>query len=375
MQMHIVENEKLKKLREMWSGFWRYNFESKWHPLTPRSLMINLTYKCNSRCVMCNIWQIKPKNEVTLVMWKEIMKDDVFSDIRNLTISGGEPVLYIDYVKSVKLFIDSMPKLRRLVLNTNGFLPKKIEESVTEIAKYCQLKKVKLAVSVSIDGVEKVHDSLRRIPNGFKKASETIRRFKKMTKKFDINLGVSTVILRQNIKSYWEMKKWLLENKISGGFQIVGFHKNFLKNDKSEKKLGINLSVKNDFLKVLKDVRDSKKKFSLTRYYWDDMIEMYGKNSFRTTPCTFLKDDFVIDSLGDVYYCLSTRPIGNFIKEKRSVGEIYFDKKNLSFRQNLPKKECIGCNSGCNATDGIAFDAKRYIWYKLTGKLWPIKYI
>jgi hypothetical protein len=86
-----------------------------------------------------------------------------------------------------------------------------------------------------------------------------------------------------------------------------------------------------------------------------------------------LKDDFVIDSLGDVYYCLSVQPIGNFIKEKRSVGEIYSDPKNISFRKNLPKTACKNCNSGCNVTQGIAFDAKRYIWYKLIGRLWPGK--
>lgn len=375
MRMHIVENEKLKKIGEIWGGFWRYNIESKFRPLTPRSLMINLTYKCNSRCVMCNIWQIRPKHEVTFTQWKKIMRDSVFKDIRNLTISGGEPVLYADYVKSVKLFIDSMPKLRRLVLNTNGFLPKKIEESVIEIAKYCQKKNVKLAVSVSIDGVLEVHDKLRRIKNGFEKASETIRRINKISKKYHISVGVSTVILRQNVKHYYEMKKWLEENKISGGFQIVGFHKDFLKNAKEEKKLGINSSVKSDFLEVLANVRDSKGKFSLTRYYWQDMIEMYGNGTNRSTPCSFLKDDFVIDSLGDVYYCLSVRPIGNFLKEKKSVGEIYFDKKNLLFRKNLPKRDCQNCNSGCNATNGIAFDAKRYIWYKLTGRLWPSRNI
>lgn len=373
--MYKIKIEQLKRLKELISGVFRYNLKSKYSVLSPRSLMINLTYKCNSRCVMCNIWKIKPKNEVSLAKWREIMRDNIFEDIRNLTISGGEPVLYLGYVEAVKLFIDSMPRLRRLVLNTNGFLPKKIEESVIEIAKYCRQKNVKLAVSVSVDGVGKVHDSLRRINNGFEKAFETIKRVSKISKKYRISVGVSTVILRQNIKRYKEMKKWLGDNKINGGFQIVGFHKDFLKNEAEEGKVGINSSVKKEFLEVLADIRDSKGKFSLIRYYWQDMMEMYGNDSSRTTPCSFLKDDFVIDSLGDVYYCLSVRPVGNFIKEKRSVGEIYFDKKNLSFRKNLPIKSCKKCNSGCNATNSIAFDAKKYLWYKLTGRLWPIKNI
>ncbi|HWS48760.1 MAG TPA: radical SAM protein [Candidatus Methanoperedens sp.] len=373
--MKIAKRGVFRKIGELLDGFFRYNIQSKFFPLSPRSLMINLTYKCNSRCVMCNIWKIRPKNEITYEKWQELMKDNIFSDIRNLTISGGEPVLYTDYVKSVKLFVDSMPKLRRLVLNTNGFLPKIIEESIREIAKYCVKRKIKVAVSVSVDGVGSVHDKLRRIPEGFKKATETINRLKKICNEFDISVGVSTVIMRQNVKSYWEMKKWLQKNEINGGFQIVGFHKDFLKNKSQEKKIGINSMVKNDFLEVLGDVRNSRNKFSLIRYYWDDMIQMYGESSYRSTPCPFLKDDFVIDSLGDVYYCLSVRPIGNFLKEKRSVGKIYFDKKNILFRKNLPRRDCQNCNSGCNVTNGIAFEAKRYIWYKLTGSLWPIKSI
>jgi len=301
------------------------------------------------------------------------MKDNVFKDIRNLTVSGGEPILYTDYVKAVKLFIDSMPKLRRLVLNTNGFLQDKTVKNIIEIAKYCQLKKIKLAVSVSIDGVAEVHDEIRGVKGAFNRAFETVKRLNKISKKYEINVGVSTVIMRQNVDKYKEIKKWLQKNKINGGFQIVGFHKDFLNNKDKEGDLGIDLSVKKDFLRVLMDIRDSKGKFTLTKYYWQDMIEMYEKNSNRTTPCSFLKDDFVIDSLGDVYYCLSVRPIGNFIKEKRKVGEIYFDPKNIVFREKLPKNSCKNCNSGCNATNGIAFDAKRYIWYKLTGKLWPGK--
>lgn len=363
----------MNKFFEIASGVWRYNAASKIKVIFPRSLMINVTYKCNSRCVMCNIWKIKPKNEVSLDKWKEIMKDNVFGEIRNLTVSGGEPILYTDYVEAVKLFINSMPKLRRLVLNTNGFLPKRTEKNIVEIAKYCKLRKIKLAVSISLDGVGDVHDALRGTKGAFNRAFETVKRLKRVSKKYDINIGVSAVILRQNVAKYFEMKNWLQKNKISGGFQIVGFHKDFLKNENKEEKLGINLAIKDEFLKVLKDIKDTKGKLSLMRYYWQDMIEMYKNNSKRTTPCSFLKDDLVIDSLGDVYYCLSVRPIGNFIREGRKVGEIYFDPKNLLFRKSLPSTACKNCNSGCNVANAIAFDAKRYVWYKLTGKLWPGK--
>ncbi len=373
--MKIVKSGKRRKIGELVSGILRYNLGSRFGELKPRSLMVNLTYKCNSRCVMCNIWQMKPKNELGLKEWRKVMEDEIFGDIRNLTISGGEIFLYQELVETVKLFIESMPKLRRLVLNTNGFLPRVIEGKVIKIAEYCQKKKIKLAVNISIDGVGEVHGKLRRVEKAFEKAFETWRLINKISKRYEISLGISSLLLRQNVAHFEEMKEWMKKNKMKGNFQIVGFLEGFLNNYQSKKSLDINEKIKKDFLGVLENIRDEQKGWGIMKYYWEDMIAMYRDNKDRTTPCPFLKDDFVIDSLGDVYYCLSVRPIGNFMKEKRTVGEIYFDKKNISFRKKLPFGACRKCNSACNVANSLAFDTKRYIWYRVSGQLWPGKNI
>lgn len=373
--MNIVKSDILIKIKELLEGIYRYNIKSKYSNLLPRSLMINLTYKCNSRCVMCNIWRMKPKNEVNIKGWKKIMKDKIFSDIRNLTISGGEPLLYKDFINAIKLFVDSMSKLRRLVLNTNGFMPERVEKEIFELAKFCKNKGIKFVVNVSIDGVEEVHNGIRRIENGFSKSTETVRRIKKISKKYHINVGVSCVLLRQNISKYKEMEEWLTKSKNKGSYQIVGFLNTFLNNIESKKDLDINTKVKHDFLNVLSDIRDNCGIYNPMKYYWEDMLAMYGDGTIRSTPCPFLIDDFVIDGLGDVYYCLSTNPIGNFIKEKRSVGDIYFDLKNIRLRKKFPGGVCQKCNSGCNVVNGLAFDFKKYLWYKITGRLWMGKNI
>lgn len=371
--MNLVKKGFINKIGEIIGGGFRYNIASKTGTLAPRSAMINLTYWCNSRCVMCNIWQMKPKNELTLADWQEVMKDPIFNEVRNLTVSGGEPSLFKDYVKAVKLFVDSMPRLRRLVINSNGFMPEKLVADMEQIATYCQSKGIKLAANVSIDGVSDVHDSLRRIKNGFDKCAKTVAGYKNLAEKYGFSVGVSSLILRQNVSRYDDMRKWLDKTKTMGNFQIVGFHDTYLKNAETEKDLSINSETKKTFLEVLEKIKNSKKPWDVSRYYWDDMISMYKEGTARTTPCSFLKDDFVVDSLGDVYYCLSVKPIGNFLKEKRSVGEIYYDSKNVNFRKNLVKGACKNCNSGCNVTNAIAFDFKRYAFYKLTGRLWPGK--
>jgi len=359
----------VKKIVKLVNGVYRYNIKSRYQRLNPRSLMINLTYLCNSRCVMCNIWKMKPKNELTYDDWVEVMKESIFKDIRNLTISGGEPLLFKDYVKSVKLFIDSMPRLKQLMINSNGFMTNKLVADMKEISKYCQQKGILLGANISIDGVADVHDSIRRIKNGFDKSAATVVRYKKLAKKYGFNVTVSSLLLRQNIDRYQEFVEWLKKTKTQGSFQIVGFHKTFLNNKETEKDLNINSKVIGIFLKVLKAIRNSKDTDDISRYYWEDMINMYENGGVRMTPCSFLYDDFVIDSLGDVYYCLSVKPIGNFVKEKRSIVEIYNDPKNIEFRKNLSITACKKCNSGCDVRNAIIFDFKHYIKFKLTGKL------
>ena len=99
-------------------------------------------------------------------------------------------------------------------------------------------------------------------------------------------------------------------------------------------------------------------------FYWNDMYKMYKNNERRNTPCVFLKEGLVIDAIGDIYYCLSTKPIGNFIKEKRSISKIYFDPKNIKLRDDFWMTNCKYCNSGCEVTKTIAYDFKKYFFFK-----------
>jgi hypothetical protein len=95
---------------------------------------------------------------------------------------------------------------------------------------------------------------------------------------------------------------------------------------------------------------------------------MYKEKNPRTTPCPFLLDAFSLDSLGDVYYCLSQRKIGN-CRYGKSVSDIYYDKRNIDYRKRMANNFCLRCNSGCFVTSAIAKDFKKILWYFLTDKL------
>lgn len=357
---------KIDKINHFLVGFLRYNIVSNFKVLPPKSLIINLTYNCNSRCIMCNIWKMKPKKELSFIGWKRILKDQIFKNIENLTVSGGEVFLFKDLHKTIKLFINKMPNLKRLVINTNGFLVNKITRDTLLISEYCSSKKIKLLISISIDGVGKEHDEIRGIDGGFKKVEDTLTQLKKLSLKKNFNVGVASLLMDKNIDKYFQMKKWLHNKKIDYSFQLIGFHETYVHNLEKENSLNFNKKNKYIFFKVLNDLKKSKKIFDFNSYYWNDMYKLYKNKKRRTTPCPFLKDDFTIDSLGNVYYCLSVRPIGNFIKEKKTINDIYFDPKNIIFRKSLWKNECKFCNSQCDVRNAIAYDFKKFLKFKLT---------
>ncbi|OGV92694.1 hypothetical protein A3B57_01325 [Microgenomates group bacterium RIFCSPLOWO2_01_FULL_47_10] len=366
-------HRRFHRLNDLLFGVATYNLSPKPFALPPREMIINVTYWCNSRCVMCNIWQIKPKSELSYEDWEWIMQDKIFRNIRALTISGGEPTMNKDLVRLAELYIHSMPKLKKLGMITNGFTPEFIIKKIEAIAKLCRKHDIHFSVSVSVDGVGKMHETIRRIPDGFNKTMKTVQLVSELKQKYDISLGVGSLLLRQNLGEYEKTKKWFEERNIPINFQIVGFHETFVNNLETKKDLDFVTKQKDALAQVLQKLAKPTSLFDFRSYYWRDLYDMYVHKKPRTTPCPFQYDQFVMDSFGDVYYCLSERKIGNVRNRQNSVSQIYYDPKNLAFRKGMTKSSCLKCNSGCNADYAIARDMKKYLWFRITKKLWPAR--
>lgn len=359
-----------KKILAFVHGIYEYNFLSNFKTPPPKEMIINLTYWCNSRCVMCNIWKMKPKNELSFLEWKKAMEDPIFRNIEALTISGGEATMHPKFLEIIELFIDSMPKLYSLGLITNGFMTDFIVQRVDKLARICQGKGIHLSLSVSVDGAGKMHEDIRRIPDAFKKSTATLLAFKKLQEKYkDISVGSGSLILKQNLFDIERTEEWFKNNKIPLNFQIVGFHETFVNNLETKKSVDFVSKQKSRLFEVFENLAVRGPIRNLRSYYWKDLLHMYRDGKSRSTPCPFLKDQFVIDSFGDVYYCLSERPIGNF-RGGKNISQIYFDRDNINFRNQMKKKSCPKCNSGCNVDTALAKDAKKYLWFRLTGRPW-----
>jgi Fe-coproporphyrin III synthase len=130
-----------------------------------------VTYRCNSRCRMCNIWQIKDfSGEMAPADFNNLP-----ADLRYLNLSGGEPFLRMDLPEIVAAIKARCPRVR-LAISTNGFATEIILEKMKKILALDS----KITVAISLDGVGEAHEAVRNIPGAFEKAMNTLHGLKAM---------------------------------------------------------------------------------------------------------------------------------------------------------------------------------------------------
>ena len=59
----------------------------------PKIINLPITEICDSRCIMCNIWNDKKVDEFTEESIKRMFSQDFFKEVMHIGISGGEPTL------------------------------------------------------------------------------------------------------------------------------------------------------------------------------------------------------------------------------------------------------------------------------------------
>jgi radical SAM protein with 4Fe4S-binding SPASM domain len=178
MGLGVVKAGVVNYTQKIISPFKRFSFLfSK----TPAYVIFFVTAVCNARCKHCFYWEkvANPdiSNELTLDEVKKISKN--FDKIEYMTYSGGEPSLRKDIVEVTQTFYKNN-KLSTLNFITNGFAPVILLQKIKDILRTCP--ELELMVSFSLDGVEKQHDDIRKVPGGFEKLVKSVKEIKKLQK-------------------------------------------------------------------------------------------------------------------------------------------------------------------------------------------------
>ncbi len=172
-----------------------------WPRMHPFSIVVSVSFRCNSRCKTCNVWK-KPNDDMSVEEWRRIFRSIGKKPIY-VTFTGGEPFLRKDLPEMVQAAYEEMhPTI--VTIPTNGLLPRRVVESTDAICSYAP--HAEIGINLSLDGVGEEHDRIRGVPGNWKQAMKTWDGLKELQKKHrNLVLSIHTVISRFNIDRFQEI--------------------------------------------------------------------------------------------------------------------------------------------------------------------------
>lgn len=278
----------------------------------PSDIVIAVTYLCNSKCRMCNIWKTEKLSVLALEEYKKLPKT-----IKEVNLTGGEPFLRPDLVELIKLLVELNPKVR-IIISTNGFATELIKQRIMEILPI----KPDIIVGISLDGIGEIHDQVRGIPGGFQKVMATIKILKELGVK-DLHLAFTAGDYNIN-----ELPKvYQLSRQLGMEFTIAAIHNAESYFNTVDNKITEINEFKKEFKGLIKaELKTWDFKRWLRAYFAYALIKFLATGK-RLLPDYSGIDNVFIDPLGNVYPAtISGYLLGN-LKDFKDFSELYMSEK------------------------------------------------
>ena len=297
----------------------------------PSIMKFSPTFRCDSRCIMCDSWRMKhEKNELTLSEIDKLFREARELGIYYLTINGGigEPLMRKDIVDILKI---AQREGFATNLITNGL---RMDRDLA--VRILSTEPFKL--HVSLDGAtEATHDSIRGIKGAFKKTIYSLKTICEAKKELGVHTRIhtDTVIMGINLHEILDIVK--LVESVGAEFlcQPILIHPAIVE-------LKDELWIEKDRLPELEEIIYNLKRFKRNRGVvlntnkHLDMITNYFKNpdtSRLNDVCNYPLTSLNIRPQGDVTTCF--QKIGNI--RNQSLMSIWksldITKRNLYCRE------------------------------------------
>lgn len=165
----------------------------------PMQVIIQPNERCNAKCIMCDCWHEKNDyiNSEEIIDALKQLRDWVGTNFF-VQIAGGEPLIYKGIFDIFKFCSDNGIVCK---ISTNGIaLNEKICDKIIE-SKLPYL-------SVSMDShIPAIHDKYRGVPGTLEKG---INGIKYLAKNGNLTLGISSVLMKENVETFPETIEYFL---------------------------------------------------------------------------------------------------------------------------------------------------------------------
>ncbi|HEY4388918.1 MAG TPA: radical SAM protein, partial [Ktedonobacteraceae bacterium] len=308
----------------------------------PLNLTISVSYRCNSRCKTCNVWQ-RPNDDFTIEEYEKTFES--LGDAPYwFTFSGGEPTLRKDLPDMVGA---AYRHCRPGIINipTNGIQYKIIPERVEKVLQAAPGSEV--VINLSLDGVGEKHDIVRGVKGNFEHSMRTYAGLKALKSRYkNFTLGVHTVISNFNIDEFDNIYKFvstelkpdqfiseIAEERVELDTVGMGITPPVEKYQPVIERLqaGIRQEENDGVARVTQAFRD--------RYY--DIVKRTLVEKRQIIPCLAGVASAQIAPNGDVWTCcIRAESVGNLRDHNYDFGSAWRTVKADELRRSIKAGEC-----------------------------------
>ncbi|MFC1890448.1 radical SAM/SPASM domain-containing protein [Thermodesulfobacteriota bacterium] len=277
----------------------------------PWDIGLRITWRCNLRCAMCDIWKVRGREEMDTGEVLRIVDEMKAWGVEYFVLTGGEPLLRDDIFR----IIEYASRLGiHVCMTTNGAL---VDRETADRLASAGLH----SVDVSIDGLEAANDAVRGLPGAFRKADEALGY---LSRHRGLEVWVATVVMDSNLEDLLPLAVRTSDRGIPIKFQPVVVW-DLTPREQNLHARSSPLWVPEERLSLLDEVIDGIVEFKRARGSVNNPVEMLRafKTYFRgdfDEPC--IKGvSMALDSNGDLLPCWYWTPAGNV--RGRSLKEVW----------------------------------------------------
>lgn len=318
---------------------------------TPYKLTYAITYRCNSRCELCQIWKKPATQELTNHEIQRFFSRNPFFNW--IDITGGEVFLRPDLIPIIKTIIETQPNLYLLHMPTNGLLAEKVYETTKQIL---ALKPKRFIISISLDGPKKIHDKLRGIPGGWERAVKTYQLLSTLrSSNFSIYFGCT-------VSGYNEeyLNEMLIELKqkipsiTHSDIHINVAHQSSHYYANEKKQLEISSKSIKLIQRFLSTQSFSLNPISLLEHFYQQYIPAYISTRKTPLPCKSLSSSLFLSPDGIIYPCsMWSYPLGNIKSYDFKIINMWNTESVKKAILLIQRKKCANCWTPCEAYQTI----------------------
>jgi AdoMet-dependent heme synthase len=301
----------------------------------PLSVQLDLTYRCNERCVHCYL-DHDDHGEMTTAEIKHLLDEMAEAGVFILTLSGGEIFLRKD-------FFELLEHARRLMfcvkLKTNAVL---IRER--EAARIRDLGVESIQISIYSHRAE-VHDGITLIPGSLKRSVDAIRFLKSQ----GLKVIIANVLMSQNMQDYPGVRALAAELGVECTLDPTVTP--MMDGNRSTVDLGVDRSALRQVFRDASLVGDVDEFCAIPAKPGEDELD--------ATPCSAGHTACYVSPYGEVFPCVQfPLPTGN-VRQQRFV-DIWRHSDQMNDVRSIRLKDLATCPScthvgNCTRCPGLAF--------------------